>query len=283
MKRARIAAHHHAAERGETRRVGLGNRERVGDAGDALPMNRVPKGRREARLKLARALRIERAVGNAELLRQREFTLERAKRAIAAVELEPAFLAQIPERARLRQQRFVLRHRARKQRTHRPGRRHQARGRRRSTKFEQPWCDLRQEGQVIVGFRRAFERDAQQGDGVRRKGRWKDGVALDRPRVAVGGLLARRAAIEQRDSQAALGQMQSDGGADNAGTKHDGIDACHEIPSRTPAWRSGLYAYIWMGIARGRRSIRFPWLHRTRGACSPSLFRCQANSSQRRI
>src|SRR4051794_24681489 len=100
MQRARIAAHAHAAQRGKARRIGLGDRERVGDAGDTLPMNRMPEHRREARLEFARGLGIERAVGNAELLSQRQFALERAKTAVTAVELEPALLAEITQRAR---------------------------------------------------------------------------------------------------------------------------------------------------------------------------------------
>ena len=35
------------------------------------------------------------------------------------------------------------------------------------------------------------------------------------------------AAIDQRDREPALGEMQGDRGADDAGSKHDGIDARH--------------------------------------------------------
>ena len=285
VKRARIPAHHHAPECGEARGKSLGHRERIGDAGDALPMDRMAEDRREARLDLARGLGVECAVGNAELLRQRQLTLERAKTAVATIELEPAFLAQIAERARFRQQRFVLRHRARKQRAHHAGGVDQAPGGRCSKKLEQPRCDLRQEGQVIIGLRGAFERDPQQGHGVRGKGRRKHGVAFDRAGVAVGGLLARRAPIEQRNGQATLRQMQSNRGADNAGTKHEGIDACHGIPFQrqrgacAPARTFGgeCRRALYMGLrSRARQAAQFDlaWFEQPAMRVAPSRLPC---------
>jgi hypothetical protein len=128
-------------------------------------MNRMPEDRREARLELARRLGVERAVGNAELLSQRQFALERAKTAVAAVELAASLLAEITQRARFREQRFMLRHRAREQRTNQARGFHQARGGRCGTKLQQPRSHVRQKGQVIIGLRRAFERDPQQGQG----------------------------------------------------------------------------------------------------------------------
>src|SRR5262249_1714546 len=94
MERTRIPAHHHAAERDKARRIGRGHGERVGHAGDALPMHGMAKDRRQAWLELTRRIGVERAVGNAELLRERQFALARVKGALAAIELEPALLAQ---------------------------------------------------------------------------------------------------------------------------------------------------------------------------------------------
>ena len=81
---------------------------------------------------------------------------------------------------------------------------------------------------MIIGFRRALERDPQQRRQSRRKRRRKDGVAFDDAGIAVGRPLARPAAIDQRDREAALGEMQRDRGADDAGSKHDDIGARHE-------------------------------------------------------
>ena len=78
------------------------------------PVHSVTKDRREARLEFARSIGIEGVVRHAELLRERELTFQRLERAIGAIELEPSRLAQEALRAGLRQQRLVLRERARK-------------------------------------------------------------------------------------------------------------------------------------------------------------------------
>ena len=51
-------------------------------------------------------------------------------------------------------------------------------------------------------------------------------------------------AIDQGDRQPALGEMQGDRGADDAGAEHEGVDACHEnlrghLPSTAHAGRIG--------------------------------------------
>ena len=51
---------------------------------------------------------------------------------------------------------------------------------------------------------------------------------FDDPGIAVGGALARIAAVDKDDSQAALDEMQRHRDADNAGAEHDRIGACHE-------------------------------------------------------
>ena len=114
VKGTRIPAHDHAAERRKARRIGLGHGERVGHAGGMWPVHSATKDRREARLEVARSIGIEGVVRHAELVRERKLTFQRLERAIAAIELEPARLAQEALRAGLRQQRFVLRERARK-------------------------------------------------------------------------------------------------------------------------------------------------------------------------
>ena len=98
----------------------MGYGERIAYAGGARPEHGVPKDRRETRLELARPIGIEHVLGHPEFLRQRELALQCVKGAIAAIELEPACLAQEALRAGLREQRLVLDKRARKQRTYQP-------------------------------------------------------------------------------------------------------------------------------------------------------------------
>src|SRR5262249_8249039 len=119
-KRARIREHHHPAERAKARGISLGHGQRVGYASGAFPVDGVTKHRGEARLEFARPIEIERAVGNAELLRKRELALERLERALAAIELEPTLLAQETRRPGFGKQGLVLRQRAREQRAHQP-------------------------------------------------------------------------------------------------------------------------------------------------------------------
>jgi len=172
-------------------------------------------------------------LGHAKFLRQRELPFECIECAIAAIELKPACLAQITFRPGLREQRLVLGERAREQRAHQPRGLDQSLGTRSGAKLQEPGRNLRQEAQVIIGFRRALERDPQQRDRIRGEGGRKDGVAFDHAGIAVRGLFAGCAAIQKRNRKPALGEMQPNGGADNAGTEHDGIDARHGVPSQT--------------------------------------------------
>jgi hypothetical protein len=118
---------------------------------------------------------------------------------------------------------------AREQRAHRPRGLDQPLRLRAGAKFHEPRRDLRQEAQVIVGFRRALERHPQQRDRVGREGGRKDGVAFDHAGIAVRGFFARRAAIDERNAEAALGEVQRDRCADNTGAEHDGIAAYHSL------------------------------------------------------
>ena len=61
------------------------------------------------------------------------------------------------------------------------------------------------------------------GEGVR-----KQRIAFEHASVAVGGLLAWPALVDQRDRDAALGQMQCDRRADDAGTQNQNVPAGHE-------------------------------------------------------
>ena len=113
---------------------------------------------------------------------------------------------------------------------------------------------------MIIGLARALERDARQRAEIGRERRREHRVALDHAGIAIGGLLAHAGAIDQRHAQAALGEMQRDRGADNAGAEHDGVRACHVtvFPFRT---RSS--AFIWNRSAlrrydRPRRAGDFP-------------------------
>ncbi len=265
-ERARIAAYHYPAERGKARRQGLGHRERVGHAGDAPPVHRVAKDRRQGGLELARALGLECAIGNAEFLRQRELALERREGAVAAVELQPALLAQIARGAGIGEQHLVLGERAREQRAHDACGLDQPRPARGGAELDEPGRDLRQEGEVVIGLGRALERDAQQGRPIGRKGGRKDRIAFDHAGIAVGGLLARPAAVDERRRQTALGELEPDRGADDAGPEHDGVDARHGLflprrlrrPQAAPSRDQYRPIYGWAIAAAAGRSTRFP-------------------------
>ena len=84
------------------------------------------------------------------------------ERTVGAVKLEPTATAQIALRAGFGGQLLVLADRARKQWPHQLCRLDQALRRRRGAKSRQPRRDPRQMRQVIVGYRRALQRDPRQ-------------------------------------------------------------------------------------------------------------------------
>jgi hypothetical protein len=166
---------------------------------------------------------------------QIELGLERGESALAAIEFEPAGLAQVGHGARLFHQQLVLGDGERKQRAIEPRRLGNALGPRGGAEGQEPGRDLRQEAQVVVGLACPFERDLEQPGKARRKGRRQDGRALDHPGVAVGGLLAHAAAVDQRDRHSTLDELQGDRGADDAGAQHHDVGACHSASRFRPS------------------------------------------------
>src|ERR1700690_2789319 len=100
---------------------------------------------------------------------------------------------------------------------------------------------------MIVRLARALERDARQRAEIGRERRRKNSIALDHAGIAIGGLLAHAGAIDQRNAQAPLGEMQRNRGADNAGAENDGVRACHISLSPTS---SGVFYMEPIGPAR---------------------------------
>ena len=250
MQRARIAGERDAAERGEARRVGARQRERIGDAGRALHVERVAKHRIERRLERARRLGIEHPDRNAELLGERALARGRREARVAAVELEPAGLAHEVRGAGLRHQLLVLGDRAAKQRTHRAGGLGEPLGLRGGAVRQQPRRDLRQEAEMVVRIGRALERDLGEPREPAGKRRRKHRVALDDAGVAVRGLLARPAAVDQRDREPAPREVQRGRDADDAGAEDDRIGARHERCSGAcPMTVSPIYG------SRGAKSV----------------------------
>ena len=80
---------------------------------------------------------------------------------------------------------------------------------------------------MVVRLRRLLERDPQSAREASPESRRKQRVGLDDAGIAVGGALARLAAVDQRDREAALGEVQRDRGADDAGAEHDRVGASH--------------------------------------------------------
>ena len=214
-------------------------------------MHRVTEHPGQRRLERKRTVAIKRHVGDAKPRRKLEFRCQRGECAIGAVELEPAAMAQIALRAGFGGKFLVFGDRAREQRPHQPRSLDQPLRLRGGAKRRQPGRDPRQIRQVIVGDRRAFERDARKLDQARRKRRRKNGIALDDAGIAVGGALARPAAVDQRDRQAALDEMDRDRGADDAGAEHDDIGA------RQESLRCGVTSIVCAGGGRTTRPGRY--------------------------
>ena len=80
---------------------------------------------------------------------------------------------------------------------------------------------------MIVGLRRLLQRDPQELAEALREGVREKRIAFDDSGVAVGGFLARAAAVDQRDRKPALGEMQRRRHADDAGAQHDCIGSGH--------------------------------------------------------
>src|SRR6185312_4473442 len=104
---------------------------------------------------------------------------------------------------------------------------------------------------MIIGVACPLERDACERCPRRREGRRQYRIALDDAGIAEGGLLACACALNQRHCHAALGEMQRDACADDAGAQNDRVGACHL--SCSPLCRLGLYME-WLAPPRYDRS-----------------------------
>ena len=60
-------------------------------------------------------------------------------------------------------------------------------------------------------------------------------IAFEHARIAVGGLLARRALVDQRNGDPALGELQRDRRADDTRAEHDHLRTSHGEASRMTA------------------------------------------------
>ena len=198
MQRTRIAGERQAAERRKARGIGPRQRQRIAHAHRPGPMHGVTEHRRKRWFERTRRVAIERDIGDAEGCGKIELALEPGKRGLGTIEFQPAGAAQIFGRAGLQAQRLMLGDRAREQGPHRLCGLDQPLRLRRGAERQKPGRDLRQKREVIIGEWRALERDAKKRRPIRRKRRRKDGVALDDAGIAVGGPLARAAAVDQR-------------------------------------------------------------------------------------
>jgi hypothetical protein len=120
---------------------------------------------------------------------------------------------------------------------------------------------------MIVRFRRLFQRNAQQCCKARWKCRRKNRIAFNDTGIAVRRAPTRPAAIDQRNGQTALGEMNANRGADNAGSKHDGIDARHETLRRPISSQAAIIAVSrrWKikssaGLKREAQTVAMVWL-----------------------
>ena len=188
----------------------------------------------------SRALDVEHAQRHAELGRDGPLARGAGKAGVAAIELEPPGMAQVSLGTRLRHQRLVLAHRAGEQRPHRPHGLDEVLRRGIAAEREQPGSDLREKADVVVGFRRALERNADERGETRGKARREQRVALDDAGVAIRRALPRLAAVHQRDGKSALGEVEGHRDTDDTGAEHDRVGASHEtFPVRSAGGRLG--------------------------------------------
>ena len=80
-------------------------------------------------------------------------------------------------------------------------------------------------GQVIVRFRRALQRHLHELPQAPRKRRREHARADDDAGVAVARQLARAAAVDERDGEPALRELQRRGRADDAGAENEYVGA----------------------------------------------------------
>src|SRR5262249_29898039 len=180
-----IALQEDAAETAEISRVGPRQRERVADACGLRPEYRVLKNTVERRFESEGAFGVERLQRKPELGGNFHLGRERTKTFFAAIDFEPACLAEISCRIGLAHQRFVLRHGAREQWADQScglGQTLRLRGR---TERKQPGNNLRQKRGMIAGFARALERNTQKRVEIGRKCRRKYRVTLDNACISV--------------------------------------------------------------------------------------------------
>ena len=215
-------------KRGEARGVGARQRQRIVDAHSAGPMDGVTKLAVQRRFERHCAVAVEWHVGDAEARGQFELWRLRGERAVGAIKLEPAAAAEVTLGAGLGRERLVLGDRARQQRPHHFCGLDQPCRLRRGTKSQKPGRDPRQMPEVIIGDRRTLQCDAYELRKARREGGGKHRIAFDNAGVAIGGSLPRPAAVDQRNRQAAFGEVDRNRGADNSGSKHDDVSVRQE-------------------------------------------------------
>src|SRR5690349_24065313 len=107
-------------------------------------MHGVAEHRRQRRFERARSVKIERHIGDAEILGQSELSLLRRESVLAPIELEPAGAAEISLGAGFGAERLVLGDRTRHEWTHEPSRLNKPSGLGRGVECRQPRCKLRQ-------------------------------------------------------------------------------------------------------------------------------------------
>ena len=98
------------------------------------------------------------------------------------------------------------------------------RGMRTAPHCKQEGRDRRQEAPVVVHLRLAVEPVADEIGELLRKAHRQEAVPLDHAGIAVRGLFARRAAVDERDRLAAAQEVPRRRDADDAGAEDDRIE-----------------------------------------------------------
>jgi hypothetical protein len=90
----------------------------------------------------------------------------------------------------------------------------------------------RQRAQIVAGVEAAPGCDTKQLAELAREGTRAHGFALDDPGIAVRGLAARLAAVDEEDAAATALQVDGDAHTDDPGTEYDRISQTSLAPVR---------------------------------------------------
>src|SRR5215467_11586114 len=184
-------------------------------------MHRVPEYRLKAWLQLPNRVGIKHPSGHAPLVCELKFPSQGRKCAVGVINRDATISTHIALGVSVPHQRLVLGNRLGQQRAHQPGMLDELFWFRGGPKRDQPRCNVRQEFQMVVCFRRAMKEDAYQvPKTVWECGRKHPG-APNHPSIPIRGFFAWSPPIDESDRNTPLGQLECHRGAHDPGTEDE--------------------------------------------------------------